>query len=136
MVKEEEQFEGTPNYIAPEVLEKKNGHSYEVDIWSLGVVMYTMLFGRPPFETADVKLTYKRIKMNSYSFPENIKVDSTVSVRVGRTPEMIELAAQNFLNVDRKEIAKKITDLLEGNVREIVGSMKLTEMVNDKSIII
>jgi polo-like kinase 1 len=68
---------GTPNYIAPEVLEKKNGHSYEVDIWSLGVVMYTMLFGRPPFETADVKLTYKRIKMNSYSFPENIKVDST-----------------------------------------------------------
>jgi polo-like kinase 1 len=34
-----------------------------------------MLFGRPPFETADVKLTYKRIKMNSYSFPENIKVD-------------------------------------------------------------
>ena len=69
---------GTPNYIAPEVLEKKNGHSYEVDIWSLGVVMYTMLFGRPPFETADVKLTYKRIKMNSYSFPENIKVDPTV----------------------------------------------------------
>ena len=62
----------------------------------------------------------------------NIKVDSTVSVRVGRTPEMIELAAQNFLNVDRKEIAKKITDLLEGNVREIVGSMKLTEMVNDR----
>ena len=66
---------GTPNYIAPEILEKKNGHSYEVDIWSLGVVMYTMLFGRPPFETADVKLTYKRIKMNSYKFPENIKVD-------------------------------------------------------------
>jgi len=29
---------GTPNYIAPEVLDKKQGHSYEVDIWSLGVV--------------------------------------------------------------------------------------------------
>ena len=66
---------GTPNYIAPEILEKKNGHSYEVDIWSLGVVAYTMLFGKPPFETSDVKQTYKRIKMNSYTFPENIKVD-------------------------------------------------------------
>lgn len=29
---------GTPNYIAPEVLDKKLGHSYEVDIWSLGVI--------------------------------------------------------------------------------------------------
>jgi len=31
---------GTPNYIAPEVLDKKIGHSYEVDIWSLGVIWY------------------------------------------------------------------------------------------------
>ncbi len=64
---------GTPNYIAPEVLEKK-GHSYEVDIWSLGVVLYTLLFGKPPFETNDVKLTYKKIKMNSFTYPENINV--------------------------------------------------------------
>ena len=55
---------GTPNYIAPEVLENKNGHSYEVDIWSFGVILYTMLIGKPPFETSDVKTTYKRIKAN------------------------------------------------------------------------
>ena len=62
----------------------------------------------------------------------NIKVDSTVSVRVGRTTEAIELAAQNFLNVSRQDISEKIVDLLEGNIREIVGQMKLTEMVNDR----
>ena len=39
---------GTPNYIAPEILESK-GHSYEVDIWSFGVIIYTLTFGRPPF---------------------------------------------------------------------------------------
>ena len=62
----------------------------------------------------------------------NVKVDSTVSVRVGRSDEMIALAAQNFLNVNRETIASKINDLLEGNIREIVGAMKLTEMVSDR----
>ena len=62
----------------------------------------------------------------------NVKVDSTVSVRVGKEAEMIALAAQNFLNVNRETIAAKINDLLEGNIREIVGQMKLTEMVSDR----
>lgn len=62
----------------------------------------------------------------------NVKVDSTVAVRVGRSDEMIALAAQNFLNVNRETIALKINDLLEGNIREIVGAMKLTEMVSDR----
>lgn len=62
----------------------------------------------------------------------NVRVDSTVSVRVGQNPEMIALAAQNFLNADRRDIAVKINDLLEGNIREIVGQMKLTEMIGDR----
>lgn len=62
----------------------------------------------------------------------NVKVDSTVAVRVGKDPDMIALAAQNFLNVNRDTIATKINDLLEGNIREIVGQMKLTEMVSDR----
>lgn len=64
----------------------------------------------------------------------NVRVDSTVSVRVGQTPEMIALAAQNFLNVDRDHIARKINDLLEGNIREIVGQMRLTDMVSDRKL--
>jgi len=65
---------GTPNYIAPEVLEGKQGHSYEVDTWSLGVIIYTLIIGKPPFETSDVKTTYKRIRMNAYNFPENVPI--------------------------------------------------------------
>lgn len=62
----------------------------------------------------------------------NVKVDSTVSIQVGRGDDMIELAAKNFLNVGRDVIATKINDLLEGNIREIVGQMNLTEMVSDR----
>ncbi|XP_076123360.1 serine/threonine-protein kinase PLK1 isoform X1 [Alosa pseudoharengus] len=62
---------GTPNYIAPEVLCKK-GHSFEVDIWSLGCILYTLLVGKPPFETSCLKETYVRIKKNEYSVPRHI----------------------------------------------------------------
>ena len=62
----------------------------------------------------------------------NVRVDSTVSVQVGRSDEMIALAAQNFLNINRESIAAKINDLLEGNIRESAGQMKLTETVSDR----
>ncbi|KAL4237040.1 Serine/threonine-protein kinase plk2 [Mactra antiquata] len=59
---------GTPNYIAPEVLQKR-GHSFPADIWALGCVMYALLVGHPPFETATLKETYIRITENRYSIP-------------------------------------------------------------------
>ena len=65
---------GTPNYIAPEVLDGKCGHSYEVDLWSIGVIIYTLIIGKPPFETSDVKATYRRIKNNSYTFPDHVAI--------------------------------------------------------------
>jgi serine/threonine protein kinase len=62
---------GTPNYIAPEVLAKTAGHSFEADIWSLGALLYAMLIGKPPFETSNVKATYRKIRANEYSIPED-----------------------------------------------------------------
>lgn len=68
---------GTPNYIAPEVLNSKVcGHSFEADLWSIGVIVYVMLVGRPPFESSSVKLTYKRIKANNYSVPEDLQLSA------------------------------------------------------------
>ena len=62
----------------------------------------------------------------------NVKIDSTVSVQVSQDPQLIQVAAQNFLNVDRDVIAARINDLLEGNLREITGTMRLTEMVSNR----
>eukprot|EP00462_Mataza_sp_D1_P019146 CAMPEP_0175139226 /NCGR_PEP_ID=MMETSP0087-20121206/10782_1 /TAXON_ID=136419 /ORGANISM="Unknown Unknown, Strain D1" /LENGTH=729 /DNA_ID=CAMNT_0016422207 /DNA_START=89 /DNA_END=2278 /DNA_ORIENTATION=+ len=75
---------GTPNYIAPEILDNQNGHSFEVDIWAMGVIMYTMLIGRPPFETASVKSTYKKIRANSYVFPSHIQISKAAKELIVR----------------------------------------------------
>lgn len=65
---------GTPNYIAPEVLHgsRRGGHSFEVDVWSLGVIMFTLLCGKPPFETSNLEKTYLKIRRTDYKFPPNI----------------------------------------------------------------
>lgn len=63
---------GTPNYIAPEIITKK-GHSFEVDIWSIGCIMYTLLVGKPPFETQSLRETYDRIKKCQYGLPLTLK---------------------------------------------------------------
>ncbi|KAF3699338.1 Serine/threonine-protein kinase PLK3 [Channa argus] len=62
---------GTPNYLAPEVLNRQ-GHGTESDVWSLGCVMYTLLCGNPPFETLDLKETYKCIKEIRYNLPSTL----------------------------------------------------------------
>lgn len=62
---------GTPNYIAPEVLNME-GHGFETDVWAMGCIMYAMLVGQPPFETATLSETYARITTNSYSIPTGV----------------------------------------------------------------
>ena len=75
---------GTPNYIAPEVLDGENGHSFEVDVWSIGVVLYACLVGKAPFETADIKSTYKLIRANQYSFPDRLELSDGAKKLVRR----------------------------------------------------
>ena len=62
----------------------------------------------------------------------NIKVDAAVNVKISDTPDLLNLAAQNFLNRKVDYIASVAREVLEGNMREIVGSVGLKEMVQDR----
>lgn len=98
---------GTPNYIAPEVLfNSEGGHSFEVDIWSLGVILYTLLVGKPPFQKNDVKEIYKSIKTNSYEFPPDCSVSeeakdlirSLLETDPEKRPKIPEIYRSRFLS--------------------------------------
>ena len=62
----------------------------------------------------------------------NIKVDATVKIRIGQSNEMMILASKFFLNENEGKIISRVQDTLEGNMREIVGQMRLEEMVTDR----
>ncbi|KAI5180252.1 serine/threonine-protein kinase MRCK [Nematocida sp. AWRm80] len=63
---------GTPDYVAPELLlpEKTTEITTKLDLWALGVVVYELLFGDPPFYEESVRDTYKRIMSMEYEIQE------------------------------------------------------------------
>ena len=92
----------------------------------------------PFFERLD-KLSLKMIsvdvKTNSFVPTAeyiNITVDAAVKIKVSTDKEMLAIAAENFLNKDTNYIISQVQDVLEGNMREIIGQMRLEEMVTNR----
>ena len=59
---------GTLDYLSLEMIEGES-YSYDTDVWSLGVLMYELLKGSPPFESRTHKETYAKIEDIRYSIP-------------------------------------------------------------------
>lgn len=62
----------------------------------------------------------------------NISVDAVVNVKISPDPDIIQKAQQNFLNRNVQYITGVAREVLEGNMREIVGQMRLEEMVSNR----
>ena len=63
---------GSPNYAAPELISGKYYNGASIDIWSCGVILYTLLTGCLPFNEKTTSRLYKKIRDCSYRMPENV----------------------------------------------------------------
>ncbi|SMN18406.1 similar to Saccharomyces cerevisiae YCR091W KIN82 Putative serine/threonine protein kinase implicated in the regulation of phospholipid asymmetry through the activation of phospholipid translocases (flippases) Lem3p-Dnf1p/Dnf2p [Maudiozyma saulgeensis] len=66
-------FVGTEEYISPDVI-RGNGHSVSVDWWTLGILLYEMLYGFTPFKGNDINETFSNILKKNVKFPNNVSV--------------------------------------------------------------
>jgi len=87
-----------------------------VDKLSLGVMQ------------VDVK-TSEAVPTNEFI---NVTVDGVANIKVSSDPELLKRAAEALLGKTRQEMINLVTQVLEGNMREIVGSVGLKEMVQDR----
>ena len=84
-------FCGTPSYMPPEIVNKEKYIPQYSDIWSLGVLLYTMLYGRFPFRAKEEDKLFQLINEGNIIFPDNIFVK-----------ENIKQLIKNIINVDPK----------------------------------
>ncbi len=78
--------------------------------------------------SVDVK-TSEAVPTNEFI---NVMVDGVANVKVSSNPKLLERAAETLLNMKQSQMIAMITQVLEGNMREIVGSVGLKEMVQDR----
>ena len=110
--KEEEKLNdicGTLNYIAPEIYTRK--YSYEVDIWSLGIIMYQLIYGQTPFNIKkNNKEDIKKLINKNYDFPEDIRISPCAKDLIKqilepdpeRRPSLDQILTHDFFNLGKE----------------------------------
>uniref|UniRef100_A0A7S0J9G7 Protein kinase domain-containing protein n=1 Tax=Calcidiscus leptoporus TaxID=127549 RepID=A0A7S0J9G7_9EUKA len=132
---------GTPGYIAPEVLRMK-GYGKECDVWSLGVIIYILLCGFPPFYAENDAQLYEKIKRGEYEFlrpywdpisdlaKDLIRKMLTVDPHKRITCE--EALQHEWLKAQAERVGQEIgtvQELREGSRRKMKAAMQAVEAV-------
>ena len=125
---------GTPDYVAPEIL-KKEFYDYKIDIWSIGVLLFEMLFNYSPFTANNNNERFKNIIKGRINWPKNYinnsgknLIEKILKVNPKERISLDEILNDNFIK-ENKEIKPELK-IMEMSKKEII----MSHMMNNKEI--
>ena len=92
-------FAGSPEYAAPEII-TYSGHNFMCDWWSLGILIYELLYGNTPFFNMDKTRMYDLIITGAISFPKFIQIEGEEKTRNYKVSEDAKNIISKFLEKD------------------------------------
>ena len=95
----ETSFAGSPEYAAPEMITYK-GHTFMCDWWSLGILIYELLYGNTPFFNIDKNRMYDLINTGGISYPKFIQIEGEDKPRYYKVSEEAKNLISNLLEKD------------------------------------
>ena len=102
---------GTPNYMAPEILDRKEYLGAPADIWAAGVLLFTLLSGEFPFKGLNDRDLYKRIQLGTFTVPPHV---STAAKEL--------VTALLMMDAEARPTAKEVLEFPWVNGQKAVGS--------------
>ena len=129
---------GSPYYAPPEMVKGNKYNGINSDIWSLGIILYLMLFQELPFMDADINRLYKKISEGKYEIPEN-KINIVSKDAIDLVKKILEINPKKRIKINGIKNHKwfnKISNVLyEGiNIKEIILPIdeEIVEEIRDR----
>mmetsp|Transcript_14336 Transcript_14336/g.27473 ORF Transcript_14336/g.27473 Transcript_14336/m.27473 type:complete len:441 (+) Transcript_14336:216-1538(+) len=130
-------FCGSPNFVAPEVLQENGYEGQSVDVWSCGVILFAMLAGHLPFDELKLHHLTQKIMTGQYQFPSHFSRDvkdllkKILTVDPRKRASVAQILKHRWVQVDYVQVNPTVDLDQEAESLDVEEAFETVEVVRD-----